>query len=38
MHAPVLVLIVGSVIHANAVYMMLRPAADNDFMFYISII
>ena len=38
MHARVLVLIVGNVIHANAVYMMLPQAADNDFMFYISII
>ena len=38
MHALVLVLIVGNVIHANAVYMMLPQAADNDFMFYISII
>jgi hypothetical protein len=38
MHAPVLVLIVGNVIHANAVYMMLPLAADNDFMFYIPMI
>lgn len=38
MHAPVLVPIVGNVIHAIAVYMMLPPAADNDIMFYISII
>lgn len=39
MHARVLVLIVGNVIHANAVYTTLLPAADDsDFIFYISII
>jgi hypothetical protein len=34
MHARVLVLIVGNVIHANAVYTTLLPAAD-DFRFHV---
>ena len=35
--ARVLVLIVENEIHANAVYMTLLLAADDDFIFYISI-
>lgn len=35
--ARVLVLIAENEIHANAAYMMLLLAADDDFIFYISI-
>jgi hypothetical protein len=37
-HVHVLVLIVENGIHVNAVYMTLLQVADDDFIFYISII